>query len=52
MVIKIEKEKVFFFYKMIIERTKNEIVIRLLPTIDTEELQELVNYFRYKELTS
>jgi hypothetical protein len=37
---------------MIIERTNNEVIIRLLPTIDTDELQELVNYFRYKELTS
>jgi hypothetical protein len=37
---------------MIIERTNNEVIIRLLPTIDTEELQELVNFFRYKELTS
>ena len=37
---------------MIIERTKNEVVIRLQPTVDTEELQELANYFRYKEITS
>jgi len=37
---------------MIIERTNKEIIIRLLPTIETEELQELVNFFRYKELTS
>ena len=37
---------------MIIERTKDEIVIRLLPTVDTDELQELANYFRYKEITS
>ncbi len=37
---------------MIIERTKKEVIIRLLPTVDTEELQELVNFFRYKELTS
>ena len=37
---------------MIIERTNNEVIIRLLPTIDTEELQELANYFRYKEITS
>ena len=37
---------------MIIERTKDEIVIRLLPTIDTDELQELANYFWYKEITS
>jgi len=37
---------------MIIERTKDEIVIRLLPSVDTDELQELANYFRYKEITS
>ncbi len=37
---------------MIIERTKNEVIIRLLPTVDTEELQELANFFRYKEITS
>jgi hypothetical protein len=37
---------------MIIERTNKEVIIRLLPSIDTEELQELANYFRYKEITS
>jgi TATA-binding protein-associated factor Taf7 len=37
---------------MIIERTNKEIIIRLRPTVDTEELQELANYFRYKEITS
>ena len=37
---------------MIIERTKKEVIIRLQPTIDTDELQELANLFRYKELTS
>ncbi len=37
---------------MIIERTKKEVIIRLLPTVDTEELQELANFFRYKEITS
>ena len=37
---------------MIIERTNKEVVIRLLPSVDTEELQELANYFRYKEITS
>jgi hypothetical protein len=38
--------------EMIIERTKKEVIIRLQPTVDTDELQELANYFRYKELTS
>ena len=37
---------------MIIERTNNEVIIRLLPTVKTDELQELANFFRYKELTS
>jgi hypothetical protein len=37
---------------MIIERTDEEILIKLLPSVDTEELQDLVNYFRYKEITS
>ena len=37
---------------MIIERTNKEVIIRLRPTVDTEELQELANYFRYKEITS
>ena len=37
---------------MIIERTKDEVIIRLLPTVDTEEFQELANFFRYKEITS
>lgn len=37
---------------MVIERTKKEIIIRLSPFVDTDELQELANYFRYKEITS
>jgi hypothetical protein len=37
---------------MIIERTNKEIVIRLLPSINTEELQALANLFRFKEITS
>lgn len=37
---------------MIIERTSNEVIIRLSPSVDTDELQELANYFRYKEITS
>lgn len=37
---------------MIIERTNDEIMIRLLPSVDINELQELANYFRYKEITS
>jgi len=37
---------------MIIERTNKEVIIRLAPSVDTDELQELANYFRYKEITS
>lgn len=37
---------------MIIQRTKDEIIIRLKSTVDTEELLELANYFRYKEISS
>jgi len=33
---------------MIIERTSKEVIIRLAPSVDTDELQELANYFRYK----
>ncbi|MCA1761190.1 MAG: hypothetical protein LC658_15585, partial [Bacteroidales bacterium] len=31
---------------------KKEVIIRLQPTVDLEELQELANFFRYKEITS
>ncbi len=37
---------------MQIERTENEIIIRLPASIDTEDLQDFLNYMRYKELTS
>lgn len=37
---------------MIIERTKKEVVIRIPATINTDDLQDFVNYIRYKELTS
>ena len=30
-------------FEMIIERTKKEVIIRLLPSVDTDELQELAN---------
>ena len=36
---------------MIIERTKNEVIIRLPGTIDITDLQEMANYMKYKELT-
>jgi hypothetical protein len=37
---------------MIIERTSNEVIIRLPGNINIADLQEMANYIRYKELTS
>ncbi len=37
---------------MTIERTKKEIIIRLSPDVDTEDLQAFLNFARYKELTA
>ncbi|RYE18803.1 MAG: hypothetical protein EOP42_30135 [Sphingobacteriaceae bacterium] len=37
---------------MIIERTSDEVIIRLPSYIDTEELQRLVDYLTYKEATA
>ncbi|MEI9934703.1 MAG: hypothetical protein WDM71_07580 [Ferruginibacter sp.] len=37
---------------MLVERTKKEVIIRLPASVDTEELQDFLNYARYKELTS
>ena len=37
---------------MQIERTEKEVIIRLPVTVDTDDLQELLNYARHKELTS
>jgi thioredoxin-related protein len=36
---------------MVIERTKKEIIIRLPSYVDTEGLQNLINYLTYKEAT-
>lgn len=36
---------------MIIERTKDEIIIRLPGNIDIDDLQDFTDWFRYKELT-
>ena len=36
---------------MVIERTKNEVIIRLPSYIDTEGLQNIINYLTYKEAT-
>jgi NTP pyrophosphatase (non-canonical NTP hydrolase) len=37
---------------MQVERTDKEVIIRLSASVDTEDLQNLLNYARYKELTS
>ncbi|MEP7197786.1 MAG: hypothetical protein ABI851_14800 [Saprospiraceae bacterium] len=37
---------------MIIERTKKEIIIKLPVSVDIEELQDFLDYARYKELTT
>ena len=37
---------------MIIERTKKEIIIRLSSSVNIDDLQDLINYTRYKELSS
>lgn len=37
---------------MLIERTFKEVIIRLPASIDTEDLQDFLDYARYKELTS
>lgn len=37
---------------MLVERTTNEVIIRLPASVDTEDLQDFLNYARYKELTA
>jgi len=37
---------------MIIERNKKEVIIRLPASVDTEDLQDFIDYARYKELTA
>lgn len=37
---------------MVIERTSKEVIIRLPASVDTEDLQDILNYARYKELTA
>ena len=37
---------------MIIERTSNEFVIRFPFTTDSERMQDVIDYLRYKELTT
>lgn len=37
---------------MILERTKNEILVRLPANVDLTELQNMLDYLKYKELTA
>ena len=37
---------------MIVERTNKEVIIRLPGTIDTSDLEEMVDFLRFKEITS
>ncbi|MVN23281.1 hypothetical protein [Mucilaginibacter arboris] len=37
---------------MVVERTENEIIVRLSPAVKEEDLQDFLNYARYKELTA
>jgi hypothetical protein len=37
---------------MILERTKDEILVRLPSNIDLSELQNMLDFLQYKELTS
>ena len=38
--------------KMILERTKNEILIRLPAYVDLTDLQNMLDFLEYKELTA
>jgi len=37
---------------MLVERNSKEVIIRLPASVDTEDLQDFLNYARYKELTA
>lgn len=37
---------------MLVKRTNKEVIIRLPASVDTEDLQDFLNYARYKELTA
>lgn len=37
---------------MIVERTNNEILVRLPSNVDLSELQDMLDYLRYRELTA
>ena len=37
---------------MLVQRTSKEVIIRLPTSVNTEDLQDFLNYARYKELTA
>jgi len=37
---------------MIIEKTNNEILIRIPNSVDIDDAQRIIDYIRYQELTS
>lgn len=37
---------------MLVERTNKEIIIRLPASVDIGDLQDFINYARYKEIAS
>lgn len=37
---------------MIVERTKKEILVRLSARTNTSDLQDMLDYFQYKEIVS
>jgi hypothetical protein len=37
---------------MLIERTQNEVIIRIPASVKTDELQDVLDFIRYKEITS
>ncbi|MEQ9376580.1 MAG: hypothetical protein RIG68_15445 [Imperialibacter sp.] len=37
---------------MVIEKTKDELIIRLPSTVNVEEVEDFLRYLRYQEITS
>ncbi len=37
---------------MLIERTENEVIIKLSPDVDTRGLQRIIDYLTFKESTA
>jgi len=37
---------------MLIERTNTEVIIRIPASVNTDDLQAMLNYVRYKEIVS